>query len=382
MDVGEVLDFVASSLDQHKHKAHTKRAVMASKTVVVDLNRGEKLDGKNYNIWHRKIQYLLDKLEVLETLTNSMEEPEQGNSAQNRRDLEAYQSWRKKDRCARFTMLSSMHNDLIGKFESYGTAQDMWIALKAKFGGTTEHLRKMSAIVRELKVAGNNLTDEQQIQAVIRSLPDSWEQMKLNMTHNESIQTLKDLSRHLKLEAERRVAQGQSSAFFAKHGQHQAFKAKCKSYEKAPQRARGSLQLQRAISGSSRAPPVKPEPRSENNPLVAQAFRQHQDHRNPTSGATSTTRAKTGRQNKAVLRFFYNLSTDVVALARRIFLAHNKLIREPGHVGKKTCSCTVWNSRIAKTFPGLAGILTGKMPSDGPKTLPTTSVRGTISLRP
>jgi hypothetical protein len=111
-------------------------AVMASKTVVADLNRGEKLDGKNYDILHRKIQYLLDELEVLETLTNSMEEPEQGNSAQNRRNLEAYQSWRKKDRCARFTMLSNMHNDLIGEFESYGTAQDMWIALKAKFGGT------------------------------------------------------------------------------------------------------------------------------------------------------------------------------------------------------------------------------------------------------
>jgi chromosome condensin MukBEF ATPase and DNA-binding subunit MukB len=128
-------------------------------------------------------------------------------------------------------MLSSMHNDLIGGFESYGTAQDMWIALKAKFGGTMvtqlrtltlkfdtfrmqrcdsmqEHLRKMSAIVRELKAAGNNLTDEQQIQAVIRSLPDSWEQMKLNMTHNESIQTLEDLSCHLELKAECRVAQG------------------------------------------------------------------------------------------------------------------------------------------------------------------------------
>jgi hypothetical protein len=55
------------------------------------------------------------------------------------------------------------------------------------------------------------------------------------MTHNESIQTLEDLSRHLELEAERRVAQGQSSAFFARHGQRQALKAKRKSYEKAPQ---------------------------------------------------------------------------------------------------------------------------------------------------
>jgi hypothetical protein len=69
-----------------------------------------------------------------------------------------------------------------------------------------EHLRKMPAMVRELKVVGNNLTDEQQIQVVIRSLPDSWEQMKLNMTHNESIQMLENLSRHLELEVECCVA--------------------------------------------------------------------------------------------------------------------------------------------------------------------------------
>ena len=42
----------------------------------------------------------------------------------------------------------------------------------------------------------------------------------------------------------------------------------------------------------------------------------------------------------------------------------NKLIHKPGHVGKKTCSCTVWNSRIAKIFPGQAGISIGKMSSN------------------
>jgi hypothetical protein len=54
-------------------------------------------------------------------------------------------------------------------------------------------------------------------------------------------------------------------------------------------------------------------------------------------------------------------------LARRVFLTHNKLIRKPGCVGKRTRSCTTWNSWIIETFPGLAGILAGKMPSDGPK---------------
>ena len=57
--------------------------------------------------------------------------------------------------------------------------------------------------------------------------------MKLNMTHNERIQKLEDLSRNLELMAERRVVQGQSFAFFARHGHHQASKAKRKGHGKA-----------------------------------------------------------------------------------------------------------------------------------------------------
>ena len=43
---------------------------------------------------------------------------------------------------------------------------------------------------------------EQQIQAGIRSLPDTWEHMRHNMAHNENIKTFNDPSRHLELEAE------------------------------------------------------------------------------------------------------------------------------------------------------------------------------------
>ena len=45
---------------------------MASKSIVADLNKGKKLDGDNYDIWHRKIQYILNKQDVLETLTQEM----------------------------------------------------------------------------------------------------------------------------------------------------------------------------------------------------------------------------------------------------------------------------------------------------------------------
>ena len=143
---------------------------------------------------------MLNEQEALETLTHSLSKPDEGSTEQHQCDFAAYESWRKKDLCVRFTMLSNMHNDLIGEFEQYTTAQDMWKALKLRYGGTSttrlhgltvkfdsykmcsehtmqQHLRAMSSMVRELKLARNNLTNEQQVQAVIRSLPSSWETM-------------------------------------------------------------------------------------------------------------------------------------------------------------------------------------------------------------
>ena len=38
---------------------------------------------------------------------------------------------------------------------------------------------------------------------MIRSLPTSWEHMKVNMTHNENIKTFANIARHLELEDER-----------------------------------------------------------------------------------------------------------------------------------------------------------------------------------
>ena len=106
---------------------------MASKCIVANLNKGEKLDGENYNIWHHKIQYVLNEQEVLETLLNEQEvletlthllsKPDEGRIEQHQRNLAAYESWRKKDLCALFTMLRSMHNALIGEFKQYTIAR-------------------------------------------------------------------------------------------------------------------------------------------------------------------------------------------------------------------------------------------------------------------
>ena len=44
---------------------------MATKNLVTDLTKGEKLGGNNYDKRHRKIQYLLNEQVVLETLVNT-----------------------------------------------------------------------------------------------------------------------------------------------------------------------------------------------------------------------------------------------------------------------------------------------------------------------
>ena len=69
-----------------------------------------------------------------------------------------------------------------------------------------KHLTNMSNMICELKDACHTLIDEQQVQAVICSLPNNWENMKMHLTHNESIKTLEDVMSHLELEEDRLMA--------------------------------------------------------------------------------------------------------------------------------------------------------------------------------
>ncbi|CAL5356408.1 unnamed protein product [Camellia sinensis] len=220
---------------------------MASKNIIVELNNRDKLDGNNYDIWHKKVQYLLNEQELLDHLTNIMAITKAGNTAQHRRDHDAYANGFKRDRSVRFTLLSCMHDDLIGEFEQFSTAKEMWDQLRLKYGGTTaarlraltlkfnqyvmdpkhtmaEHLKVMSAIIKEMKAADNDLTDEQQILSVIRSLPDpSWGHVKLVLTHNEGIKTFDSISRHLELEADGKDANC-SATLVTKARRHRRYK--------------------------------------------------------------------------------------------------------------------------------------------------------------
>ena len=112
-----------------------------------------------------------------------MVEPEQGNTIQHRRDLEAYNAWKRKNSIARITLLSSMENDVMQEYQKYGVAMELWAALKERFNGTSlvklrkltirfdtykkqpkhnmrQHLKEMSNMMSELKEAGHELTNK------------------------------------------------------------------------------------------------------------------------------------------------------------------------------------------------------------------------------
>uniref|UniRef100_A0A2N9ICK3 Integrase catalytic domain-containing protein n=1 Tax=Fagus sylvatica TaxID=28930 RepID=A0A2N9ICK3_FAGSY len=73
--------------------------------------------------------------------------------------------------------------------------------------------------------------------------------------------------------------------------------------------------------------------RTKNTP--AQAFRRYQERQNPTSGARSNMCARTGtRFEKKRAGSKTHFFSRTAAFARRVFPARNKLIREPGCVGK------------------------------------------------
>ncbi|KAL0343060.1 UNVERIFIED_CONTAM: hypothetical protein Sangu_1193400 [Sesamum angustifolium] len=83
-------------------------------------------------------------------------------------------------------------------------------------------------MTREFRNVGYELSDEQQVLAILRLLPKQiWGHMKLVLTHNEKIKTFDNAVSHLKLEAGRREFEcAQQVTLVAHANQHTPHKSK------------------------------------------------------------------------------------------------------------------------------------------------------------
>jgi hypothetical protein len=102
-------------------------------------------------------------------------------------------------------------------------------------------------MISELRGAGHEMIDEQQVQAVIRSLPSNWEHMRVNLTHNDNFKTFDDVARHVELEEDRLHAEKPiNEAFISETKMRGAYDSK---YKKG--KAKGLKYGKREIKASS-----------------------------------------------------------------------------------------------------------------------------------
>jgi len=62
-----------------------------------------------------------------------------------------------------------------------------------------QHLTVMANMISELRGAGHEMTDEQQVQTVIRFLPSNWEHIRDNLTYNDNIKIFDDVAHPVEL---------------------------------------------------------------------------------------------------------------------------------------------------------------------------------------
>ncbi|KAF7826357.1 UBN2_3 domain-containing protein [Senna tora] len=82
--------------------------ILAGKYGGAYLNKGDKLNGNNYDIWHRKVQFLLEEQEVIEAIRNVMVEPSGEGLAQ-----QGVQVWQSLDTLVKELKTSDLPNHTI-----------------------------------------------------------------------------------------------------------------------------------------------------------------------------------------------------------------------------------------------------------------------------
>ena len=123
-------------------------------------------------------------------------------------EIKAYDKWVKADEMARCYILASMANVLQHQHQSMVSAYDMLESLKEMFGeqnraakqtamktllttrmvegsSVREHILKMISLLNELEILGANIDKESQVEMVLQTLPDSFQQFRLNYNMNK-----------------------------------------------------------------------------------------------------------------------------------------------------------------------------------------------------
>nr|XP_016505507.1 PREDICTED: uncharacterized protein LOC107823386 [Nicotiana tabacum] len=165
-----------------------------------------------YNIF-KKLVLLISNLDIVLTAEGykfviTEECPEKPDEDATDDQVKAYDKWVKADEIARCYILASMANILQHQHRSMGSAYDMLESLKEMFGeqnraakqttmkallntkitegsSVRDHVLKMMGLLNELEVLGAVIDKEYQVDMVLQTLRDSFQQFLLNYNMNK-----------------------------------------------------------------------------------------------------------------------------------------------------------------------------------------------------
>lgn len=191
---------------------------MSSFNPLTSILNQNKLEGPNFVGWKRNLDIVLTaegfKFVLVEECPIKPADPTDD-------EIKAYDKWVKADEMARCYILASMANVLQHQHQSMTSACDMLESLKEMFGeqnrvakqtamkaflttkmvegsSVREHILMMMSLLNDLEILGAVIDKESQVEMVLQTLPDSFEQFRLNYNMNKMDLSLAKLLNELK----------------------------------------------------------------------------------------------------------------------------------------------------------------------------------------
>ena len=178
------------------------------------LNQNKLLGQQNFIDWKRNLDIVLTADGYKYVLTDPKpQEPGPDSSAE---DKEKFEKWVKANDMAKCYILASVSNVIQPQHQFYTVASDILFSIKEMFGtqgrlerqramrdflkakmseGTPvqEHLLKMFDHLNTLEILGAEIDGESQVDIILESLPESYDQFKLDYVLNHKDYTLSSL---------------------------------------------------------------------------------------------------------------------------------------------------------------------------------------------
>src|SRR5579862_6779626 len=184
---------------------------------LMSILRENKLTGPNYVDWKRNLDIVLTAEEYKYVLIENCPDID-ANSTEDQ--LEAERKWKKANSMAKCYMLASMSNVLQTQHEHMDTAYDIMMSLSEMFAdksrparqaairtimntrmavGTPvrDHMLKMMDCFNEAEILGAEIDAQSQTDMILETLPDSFNQFKLNFNMSKMDMTLSELMKEL-----------------------------------------------------------------------------------------------------------------------------------------------------------------------------------------